>query len=264
MSDSVAEAYLLILRPSMVPVLGEAVPIPFEGQIEIDEWSWSLENEEYARKKKAQASRDAEKQAEKDELKELAEAADDKADDSRDKALSSLKSLPAQVSAIQKQRGLSEEDRARQIRSLIDAAAGRGDDAQKDSAKALRDKKKAEQDTDDDDRLKFTFKKNMDAASTQLLNSLKSGDVMPRAIITLFHRSSNAPVTLAIKFEKVRLKSFTLSVETTDTMSDLKEEWTANYESMEYSYQNRPAASGPNGLTKGTVRVFKKKGGSFI
>ena len=69
---------------------------------------------------------------------------------------------------------------------------------------------------------------------------------------------------LVIKFEKVRLKSFTLSVDSTETMSDLKEEWTANYESMEYSYQNRPAEGGLKGVTKGAVRVFKKKDASFI
>ena len=263
MSDSVAEAYLLILRPSMVPVLGEAVPFPFEGQIEIDEWSWSLENDEFAKKKKG---RDKQRDEEKEELQKLADAADDDSDEAHAQALLGLKSLPSQSSAIQRRKDLSEVERGKRIRKLIDEAAEKGETAEQEAEKKKRDKKKANDDDDDDgeDRLKFTFKKNVDAASTQLLNSLKSGDLMPRAIITLFHRSSNAPVKLVIKFEKVRLKSFTLSVDSTETMSDLKEEWTANYESMEYSYQNRPAEGGLKGVTKGAVRVFKKKDASFI
>ena len=46
MPNAVAEAYLLILRSSMVPVIGEAVPLPFNEQIELDEWSWNLKHED--------------------------------------------------------------------------------------------------------------------------------------------------------------------------------------------------------------------------
>jgi len=60
MPNSVAEAYLLILRPSMVPVIGEAVPIPFNEQIEIDEWDWTLENDEFVARS---AARDKAKEA---------------------------------------------------------------------------------------------------------------------------------------------------------------------------------------------------------
>src|ERR1017187_8048501 len=42
MTMSIAEVYLLLFRKSMVPVLGEAVPTPFDGQIELDSWSWNL------------------------------------------------------------------------------------------------------------------------------------------------------------------------------------------------------------------------------
>src|SRR5690349_1554896 len=42
MSMSVAELYMLALRKSMVPILGEAVPFPFDFQIELDSWSWTL------------------------------------------------------------------------------------------------------------------------------------------------------------------------------------------------------------------------------
>src|SRR5215217_3599103 len=48
MPNSVAEAYLLILRSTMIPVIGEAVPMPFMEQIELDEWHWDLKYDEKA------------------------------------------------------------------------------------------------------------------------------------------------------------------------------------------------------------------------
>jgi type VI protein secretion system component Hcp len=252
MPNSVAEAYLLILRPTMVPVVGEAVPIPFNEQIELDEWDWTLENEETVEKALGKGSKGS-----KDDKSSSKKAFDQEA----------AKKLAAEVSKTQLDPNLSVEQKERKVRDLMNGLVRK---VGADDRAAESDEKKGGADDDDDDedddnsKLKFTFKKNVDAATTQLLNSLKAGDLMPRAIVTLFHRSSNAPVTLAIKFENVRLKKYELSVEPSETMSDLKEEWTATYESVEYTYQNRPAASGPNGLTKGTVRVFKKKGGSLI
>jgi type VI protein secretion system component Hcp len=255
MPNSVAEAYLLILRPSMVPVIGEAVPIPFNEQIEIDEWDWTLENDEFVARN---AARDKAKQAVKD-------SKDDKPKDSKKEFdHEAAKKLAAEVSKTQLDTRLTASQKEKKLRELMTSLTRQveADDRAEDAEE--KRKKKAKGEDVEEDKLQFTFKKNVDAATTQLLNSMKAGDVMPRAILTLFHRSSNAPVTLAIKFEKVRLKKYDLSVDPTDTMSDMKEEWTATYESVEYSYQNRPAASGPNGLTKGTVRVFKKKGGSLI
>ena len=46
MPNSVAEAYLLIVRESFVPIIGEAVPFPFTGQIELDSWKWDLKNDQ--------------------------------------------------------------------------------------------------------------------------------------------------------------------------------------------------------------------------
>jgi type VI protein secretion system component Hcp len=253
MSNSIAEAYLLILRPSLVPVVGEAVPIPFNEQIEIDEWSWTLENEEFIART---AIRDKARQAVDDDDDE--DGSDPKKKFDGDKA----KNLAHQVSLVHKS-GRTPAEKEKEITRLMTLLTKQVESDDKTEAAEERKKKKKGKDVDED-KLQFTFKKNVDAATTQLLNSFKSGDVMPRAILTLFHRSSNAPVTLAIKFEKVRLKTYELSVEPSETMADLKESWTATYESVEYTYQNRPAASGPNGLTKGTVRVFKKKNGSLI
>jgi len=260
MSNSVAEAYLLILRPiTLVPVIGEAVPIPFNEQIEIDEWSWTLENEEFIART---AARDKARQAARGE-----DGDDDSADPKKAFDGKGANQLARDISDVQmgrkSYRGLTQSQKDRKIHDLLEQATDKVEKDDKTEAAEAK-KKKTKGKDDDEDKLHFTFKKNVDAATTQLLNSFKSGDVMPRAILTLFHRSSNAPVTLAIKFEKVRLKRYELSVDPSETMADLKESWTATYESVEYTYQNRPAASGPNGLTKGTVRVFKKKGGSLI
>ena len=255
MPNSVAEAYLLILRPSMVPVVGEAVPEPFNEQIEIDEWSWTLENEEYAERTAARdKARDFARNKSADRDKTVAFAFDGK--DARD--------LATDLMAAQTQKDLSPAARQKKVRGLLDQMTIAVEKDDRIKAENEKQEKRDKGEDDDQDKLKFTFRKNLDASTTQLLNSMKSGHRMPRAILTLFHRSSNAPVTLAIKFEGVRLKSYSLSVEPDETMADLVEEWEATYESVEYSYQNRPAASGPNGVTKGTVRVFKKKGGSFI
>ena len=56
-----------------------------------------------------------------------------------------------------------------------------------------------------------------------------------------------------------RITKYTVSCEAGDYMSDVKETWEATYQSVDWMYQNRPDAKGPNGLTKGTVRVFAMK-----
>ncbi|MEO5881176.1 MAG: type VI secretion system tube protein Hcp [Caldimonas sp.] len=157
------------------------------------------------------------------------------------------------VSDMQRQpmRGVSQTDRDKKVRELIEKAI-----ASHAAAVENAGDKKKKKGVDPEGRMSFTFEKNVDLATTQLLNAMAKGDLMPRAVLTLFHRSSNAPVTLAITFGDVRLKSYDLSVDPTETMSDMKETWTATYETLNWAYQNRPAASGPNFVTKGTVRVF--------
>ena len=56
MAQSLAEVYLLAIRKSMVPVIGEAVPHPFDEQIELDTWSWTLEPAEADDQKKKDAA----------------------------------------------------------------------------------------------------------------------------------------------------------------------------------------------------------------
>ena len=219
MPSSIAEVYLLLVRPTTIPITGEAVPTPFDGQIEIDSWTWSLLNQKHAKNQRlVEAQRDREEQ---------------------DKNITA-----GLISSIETIRSISATPPQAQLTSIDKEVS-----AAKPKTSTAEEKEK----------LRFTFNKNVDLATTQMLNSMKSGDIFPHATLTLHHRSKNAPLSLVIKFERVRLTEYALSVDASDTMSDMKEEWTAEFEGVDYVYQNRPAASGANGVTKGTARVFKMK-----
>ncbi len=248
MANSVAEAYLLILRSSMVPVVGEAVPFPFEYQIELDEWSWQLKHDEQANDGKGGTTAPTPAEA--------AVAAAGAKSPYADGALVRI------VGDIHKRSGLSQAERDKQVMAKLKQA----NDAQKkiDGAAAGSDDKSAgaasaQKAAADGNKLTFTFRKGVDLASTQLLNSMKGGEILPRAVVTLYHRSSNAPVTLAVTFGHVTLIGYDLSVDVSDTMADMRETWTASYETVDYVYKNRPAAGISNGVTQGTARVFKMK-----
>lgn len=219
MSQSIAEVYLLLVRPTTIPIAGEAVPTPFDGQIELDSWSWSLLNQDHADRQR------------------LVDAQEERARDDKNVAAGLISS----IESIRSTSGTPPKDQLAEIDKEIAQA------------------KPKTVDPEERQKLRFTFKKNVDLASTQMLNSMKAGDVFPQATLTLYHRSKNEPLSLVIKFEKVRLTEYSLSVEASDTMSDMKEDWTAEFEGVDYVYQNRPAASGANGATKGTARVFKMK-----
>ncbi|MEP7300849.1 MAG: type VI secretion system tube protein Hcp [Caldimonas sp.] len=237
MPNSIAEAYLLILRSSMVPVIGEAVPSPFIGQIELDEWHWELKYDEKANDGKGgTTSPTAQTEANKPAFRG--------------------DQLIREVKRLQTEGTMKQEDRNLKVRLAIQKAS----DAQEKADKAATDDDGTGEKDNDDGKLTFTFKKNMDLASTQLLNSMKSGERMPRAVLTLYHRSTNAPVTLVVTFGNVVLTKYELSsTNPNEAMTEMVESWTAIYETVDYVYQNRPAASGPNGVTKGTARVFKMK-----
>ena len=235
---------MLILRSSMLPIVGEAVPIPFNEQIELDGWDWDLKWEQQQGGTGGVA---------------MSPARDDSETKSPFKGIDFVRA----ISDMQKNGSIKQDERDRRVREMVEKAVKAQLKLDKDKesgdggGKAKADADKTSADSGSKLKHQFTFKKNVDLASTQLLNSMKLGETMPRAIITLFHRSSNAPVTLAITFKDVRLTKYDLSVDVSDTMSDLKEDWTAEFSEVEYVYQNRPAASGPNFVTQGTVRVFK-------
>lgn len=222
-----AEVYLLLLRKTMIPIVGEAVPIPFTAQIELDGWNWSLVNENQAEmQSKYESAFDtrASEVASKDILK-----------------IADNENMPDYYKKMMIERKVK--------RATSEAGKAGAADAE-GAGESGKGKKKKESE------LKFSFSKSTDAATTQMLNSMKEGEVHPRAVLTLFHRAVNNPVTLAITFKNVRLIDYKLKVDVSDTMAAVKEDWEAEFEQVDYAYQSRPSASGPT-LTTGQVRIFK-------
>lgn len=251
MSNSVAEAYLLITRQSNAPIFGEAVPVPFTGQIELDSWEWEIKNKEADAEGTNQTGSSGTSQSgtrggTRSGTGSGAGASGAQQSESREPIRPD--SLIRDVKAIQIKSGMSQETRDKKVLELIrKAVAGYNEDAASEGDESDADKGK---------EMTLKFEKGVDLATTPLLFALARGDVIPKAVLTLFHRSKNAPVTLAITMGNLRFTNYTVSCDPSDAMSDLKESWVATYQTVSWMYQNRPAASGPNFLTQGTVRVF--------
>jgi type VI protein secretion system component Hcp len=241
MSNSVAEAYLLIVRESNVPVFGEAVPAPFTGQIELDSWEWQIKNK--------QADDDDEDDAgSKKPASDKKTTAKGPATDKKEPP-EPIKpdTLIRDVKAVQTNDRMSQDARDKKVLDLIKkAVAGYNEDS---GADGTGDKAKSKE-------MVLKFEKGTDLATTPLLYALARGDVIPQAVLTLYHRSKNAPVTLAITMGNLRFTNYTLTCDPDDKMADIKETWQATYQTVSWMYRNRPAAAGPNFLTQGTVRVF--------
>ena len=295
----VAQIYMSLIRPTMVPVIGESADDLFKGQIELHGWSWNFHNE---KEKKAADERAEEYTATetslndqkantreiweaKRELKELEaknEAADaedsiaeikaaikaGKSDDDLTKRLSDLNKT---ISTQGKTREAAMRAFTVEMNKALDSAE-KSVEAQKhaENSKA-REKTKKEleyklKELQRNKNFEFTFGKRVDIASTQMLNSMKAGDVFPTAILTM-HQSSNAGLTLVITVTKMRLLDYAMKVEVTDTMTDMKEEWTAEFASVAYVYKNRRSITSASGAgqavaqaaSQGTVRTFVMK-----
>jgi type VI protein secretion system component Hcp len=253
MSNSVAEAYLLIVRESNVPIFGEAVPMPFTGQIELDSWSWEIKNKVQDAKKKADLEGTSGTGAKGTKGTNVATGKDasSKPGANDEPLLFKPDALIRQVTDMQVKPGLSQKERDRRVQELIKKAISGHNDAASSSGNSS-----TTADDDEEGAMVLKFEKGVDLATTPMLFALARGDIMPKAILTLFHRAKNAPVTLAITMGDIRLKSYEVSCDPDDKMADLKEKWEATYQTIDWMYQNRPAAAGPNFLTQGTVRVF--------
>ncbi|MCW5665840.1 MAG: hypothetical protein KIT35_18575 [Piscinibacter sp.] len=113
----------------------------------------------------------------------------------------------------------------------------------------------------------FNFSKRVDFATTQMLNSMKAGDVFPLAVLTINQRSSNSGMVLVFTVTNLRLLDYSLRAEVSETMTDMKEQWKAEFRSLAYVYKNRKAiessSDGAEAATKmatqGTVRTFAMK-----
>jgi type VI protein secretion system component Hcp len=263
MSNSLAEAYLLIVRESNVPIIGEAVPVPFTGQIELDAWTWDIKNDKQLVRARRQERTDDDARTKKKEAREAKQKGKEAAKASSDAKIKTPSIKPEdlikRVADIQKS-GRSQKDRDEEVKKLIKRAVVEYKEIADQASEASKDEDDPHRDEQDDDKkMKFTFEKGTDLATTPLLYALARGDLIPKAILTLFHRAKGAPVTLVITMSDIRITNYRVSCEAEAAMSDVKETWEATYKSIDWMYQNRPAASGPNGLTQGTARVFAMK-----
>ena len=242
-----AEVYLLMIRKSGLPILGEAMAaLPFYQQVEVLDWNWKIVNQDEV-ERRAKEDSDTELAAKSDkevkleldvlaeDLKKAAETTGEKIEEEIDDATEKIKKLventnsndPKSIRAtlqtidkIQREAGKNSTDRFLK-------------GAKKSMADYEKEKKKK-----DLGNLEFSFSKRVDFASTQMLNCMKAGEILPRVVITIFHRSVSAPLTIVVTATNLRFLKYELSVEVDDTMADMKEDWEAEFSEVSFSYTN--------------------------
>jgi type VI protein secretion system component Hcp len=293
-----AQLYLSLVRPSMIPVVGEAADDLFIQQIEVTGWKWGFHNlkeQKEAQKRREVVGRRAEfleksdKTRGREESIKRFEAAHKRtlANEGFEKNLPSADDPKALEKWIKAYDNLSEklkgiDDALKEGIDGLHKDADLAEDAEKanrrrrESAAAQRDERHeselAQKNYElelENQKFQFSFSKRIDLATTQMLNSMKAGDVFPLAVFTMHQYSSNNPMSLVIKIEGLRLLKYGFVVDSSDTMTDLKEEWSCDYKMFSYVYQNRRSVARPSvgsvsdakqvaakAATQGTVRTF--------
>ena len=257
MSNNGADIFLVLLRPTRVPVVGEAASEGFQGQILVETLNWKLHNEDERKSasKAAAAFTVASGRADKqgsNELRAMHAASDDY--QKRDKRL--------QESFAKAQRGgnFSEVDwKAHQDqRDALGAAFNKKLEsiARDPNAFAPPDPQKAEKaatlqgerdkqyaDLERNRNFEFTFTKRVDIASTQMLNSMKAGNIFPSGTLTIHRRSATFldGTSLIFTIQKIRLLEYELDVVVNETMTEMMEKWTCEFGSLAYVYKNPPS-----------------------
>lgn len=293
----VSQLYMLALRATGVPIAGESADNLFIGQVELKEWNWDFFNKEvkkrYEQRRKDQSDIDDRRVRDrfKNERKTLMERY--KAEDIRRfrQELADLERAQADAAA----RGVEfKNDTRPELRRKLEEAENRQTealeeisslDAQKDAFERRRDRRELEkadlQEREDkavnpeDESFKFKFSKRVDVSTTQLLNVMKAGELMPKVVLTMHQSSVNTPWSLVITVNRVRLIDYKLKVDTSDTMTDMMEDWECEFESFGYVYQNRPHAGlksmtagkestvAARAATQATVRTFMMTNAKF-
>jgi type VI protein secretion system component Hcp len=293
-----AQLYLSLVRPSMIPVVGESADDRFIKQIEVTGWKWgfcNLKEQREAAQRRERVGRRAEfleKSAKvrgmEESIKKMQAAhqtgkLDRQLRDLRSQTLSGagakeilekIKGLEEQISsnADQLEKDLEamwqDNETVEEVRRSRESRTERAEREREEQHKREVDEKQFEIDLAEQN-FKFAFSKRIDLATTQMLNSMKAGDVFPLAIFTMHQHSSNNPMSLVIKVEGVRLLQYGFAVDASDTMTDLKEEWSCDFKRFSYVYQNRRSFDKPSvgsvsdakqtaakAATQGTVRTF--------
>jgi type VI protein secretion system component Hcp len=272
-----ADIFLILLRPTRVPVAGEAVSHLFQGQILVDSLTWNLHNED---ERQAEDAADEDFRKTKDLVDRsgsvdlrLKHAAEDlkRQQARRDLEFRSIEQEETEFYKREVQRYQSDRDDI--LRDYQDKVSEitTGERSRSKSWDDIRDEHREKQVTEAERNrnFEFTFTKRVDIASTQMLNSMKAGDIFPSGTLTIHKRSStmNDGTSLVFTIQKVRLLDYQLQVVVTDTMTEMMEEWTCEFGSLAYVYKNPPSHYSNSGAgqaavkaaTQGTMRAFTMK-----
>lgn len=290
-----ADIFMILLRPTRVPVMGEAVSHLFQGQVLIESLTWNLHNEEERKNAQTESSsyskakKDQDQAASKELRKEILAddrvSAQQKQEKDRMGALDEIESRRTKAAFdFQKARATSKhggelersytDEMTRLNKELrkrlrdIDQRKLPGD-PEEESSKQRKDKEALADELDRNPNFEITFTKRVDIASTQLLNSMKAGDVFPSGTLTIHKRSATAMdgTSLVFSIQKIRLLDYKLQVVVSDTMTEMMEQWTCEFGALGYVYKNPPSHSshsnavqaGAKGMSQGTMRAFTMK-----
>lgn len=259
-----ADVHLLLLRPTRVPIAGEGVSEGFQGQVELDGWTWSFHNED--ERKKAE-----ERETHFSRVKDLLDTKGSRAYGWAKKTAEANREFQKTMSANEFD---SDEEREKYMNSYFKEAADTERERQKEFDELKARKKlynadewaeKQEQELleklDRNKNFEFTFSKRVDIATTQLLNSMKAGDVFPTGVMTIHQRSKNASLSLVFNLQRVRLLDYTLRCETSDTLTTMREEWTCEFGALGYVYKNKDMVYWSSSESQNATRVVTQAAG---
>lgn len=275
MADNGADIFLILLRPTRVPVMGESVSHLFQGQILVESLNWTLHNEEeqVQSKVRGETFRETESLVQEE-----------------DNVIQMFKHMNQDVGAAQSSfkramsKATTDDERAAvqaKHERLIQKSLGGFQDKLKE-ATASRDRQLGDQRSFQDRvnekrvdeaarnrNFEFTFTKRVDIASTQMLNSMKAGDIFPSGTLTIHKRSASVMdgTSLVFTIQKIRLLEYQLQVAVTDTMTEMMEKWTCEFGALAYVYKNPPShythgnagQAAAKTLSQGTMRAFTMK-----
>lgn len=297
MANAGADIFLILLRPTRVPVVGEAVSHLFQGQVLIESLSWKLHNEDEVRNAEAredayskrkselsslnkdsvrarharqdlqtrrdEARKDMEREQQRATEKMQRDQRDATTDEARDEAYADYTKAWENIA----------RDFKKALNTIDGIANSREEQQERDKSKALDDSRSAEiaaaEEADRNPNFEITFTKRVDIASTQMLNSMKAGDVFPSGTLTIHQRSATVMdgTSLVFTIQRIRLLDYKLKVDVTDTMTEMMEEWTCEFGALAYVYKNPPShySHGNTGqavaktMSQGTMRAFTMK-----
>jgi len=274
MGSNGADIYMILLRPTTrVPVAGESVSHLFQGQVLLETLKWNLHNEE----ERINADVRDDIFREKESLIGQEDNVIQQFKNLKGDVIAAQASLKRAMSKVQgAERDALQDKHDRLVRESLDKFQEKYKDAnaavkRHGEAKGF-DERVADKRTEMEGRnpnFEFTFTKRVDIASTQMLNSMKGGDIFPSGTLTIHKRSTNVMegTSLVFTIQQIRLLDYTLQVAVTDTMTEMMEEWTCEFGSLAYVYKNPPShyAHGNAGqaavktATQATMRAFTMK-----